>query len=219
MGKELPLARPEEEGQSVLLASSGSGEPVTTSSIRNKRTQGHKHPRGDERGETKSFKAESKGSRKAERTNASASTKAGRRRDNKDRKSDRGDEGKDKSSRRSAQKLGIVHPGSYCDKSEIVPHHWIEVENILDGSLFRCRLCLRHLWLPRIESDAKQLSALVEQHGRNEGYCQFLNQHRPAKMLMAKLQDLRRLEAETADKREFARMADKILSDREYDRK
>jgi len=36
---------------------------------------------------------------------------------------------------------------------------------------------------------------------------------------MAKLQDLRRLEAETADKREFARMADKILSDREYDRK
>jgi len=38
-------------------------------------------------------------------------------------------------------------------------------------------------------------------------------------MLVAKLRDLRRLESEVADKREFARLVDKVMSDKEYDRK
>ena len=59
----------------------------------------------------------------------------------------------------------------------------------------------------------------MKQFGGGEGYCRYLNRHRAAKVLIAKLQDLRRLEMEITGKREFARLADKILSDKEYDRK
>jgi len=59
----------------------------------------------------------------------------------------------------------------------------------------------------------------MQRLGKNEGYCHYLNRNRPAKLLMAKLQDLRRLEGEIDDKIEFAKMTDKILSDMEYDRK
>ena len=73
--------------------------------------------------------------------------------------------------------------------------------------------------MPMYHLDANKLGNLIGRYGGDEGYCRYLNRHRPAKLLMAKLQDLRRLEMEITDKREFARLADKILSDKEYDRK
>ena len=218
MGKELSLARSEEKGRAVLLVRTSTGEFVEASSTRNKRTQESASNTVSKGEAAKDTKAKSKGSRKVERANASSSKPARRRRDNKDRKSDRGDEGEHKSTGRSAQKLGIVHPGSYCDDAEIVPHWWIEVDRVAGGILHQCKFCHKHLWLPLDYLSAERLGSLMKWYGKDEGYCRYLNRHRAAKMLVAKLQDLRRLEAEVADKREFAKLANKVLSDKDYDR-
>ena len=217
MGKELPLARKEEEGQPVLLASTSSGKPITTSSHRDKRTQEPAPSKSNKRRKVKDTKTKGKSSRKAERADARPRRQR-RGRDNKDREQDRGDEGEDKSTRRSAQELGVTFAGSYCDELETVPHYWLEVDTVDGGSLFQCKFCHRHLWLPMFHLDADRLGKLMRRYGDSEGYCRYLNRHRPAKLLMAKLQDLRRLEMEVADKREFARLADKILSEKEYDK-
>ena len=219
MGKELPLARKEEEGQSMLLAITGSGEPITTSCNRNKRTKKSNPSKVSEGGETEDTETEGKIRRKTKRANASSPKRQRRRRDNKDRESDRGDEGADKSIRRSAQELGVVFPGSYCDDAELTPHYWTETSKFDRGSLFQCRFCRRHIWLPTYFLDNKRLGEYMRKYGKTEGYCRYLNRYRPAKLLMAKLQDLRRLQAEVTDKMEFARLTDKILSDKEYDRK
>jgi len=115
--------------------------------------------------------------------------------------------------------LGIVHPSSYCDELETTPHYWVEVGKADKGVLFQCKLCYNYIWLPSHWTGVDRLAALIKQYGKDEGYCRYLNRHRAAKMLMAKLQDLRRLENEMIDKREFAKLVDKILSDKEYDRK
>ena len=219
MGEELSLARSEEEGRSVLLASTGSGELITTSAVRNKGTQEPAPYKGSKRGKIKDTKAKGKSSRKTKGANASPSKSTRRRRDNQDWKSDRGNEGEDKSARRSAQNMGVTFPSSYCDELEMVPHYWVGVEKIHEGSLYQCKFCRRYLWLPTYHRNAEYLGNLMKQYGNNEGYCHFLNRHRAAKMLIAKLQDLRRLATEIGDKREFARLADKIMSDTEYDRK
>lgn len=218
MGKELPLAREEEEGQSVLLASPSTRELITTSSSRDKRTQ-EPNPSKRSKGEkVKDTKTKSKGSSKAERANARPRCQR-RGRDNPYRGTYRRDERKDSRPRRSAQELGIVFPGAYCDELETVPHYWVESGKVEKGSLFQCKFCRKYLWLPLSTYDAEVLGKLIGRYGKSEGYCRYLNRHRPAKLLMAKLQDLRRLEMEVADKREFARLTDKILSDKEYDRK
>lgn len=219
MGKELPMARSEEERQPMLLAIAGSGELITTSCNRNQRTKEPNPSEGSKGGAVKDTKTKGKGSRKVKRANASSPKLQRRRRYNKDRKSDRGDEGEDSRPRRNAQELGVTFPSSYCDELDAVPHYWTEIDIVASGSLFQCRFCRRHLWLPLDHLSAKHLGALMRQYGKDEGYCRYLNRHRAAKLLMAKLQDLRRLEMEITDKREFARIADKVLSDKEYDRK
>jgi len=218
MGKEFPLARSEEEGRSVLLAISSSRESICTSCIRDERTQEPGPAKGNCGEEVEDTETKSKSSRKTERANASSPKKDRRGGSGKDRKSDRRDEGKNKPVRRSASELGITFPGSYCDELETVPHYWVEVDNVYRGSLFQCKLCLKHLWVPRDWTDVEHLATAIKHYGGDEGYCRYLNKHRAAKMLMAKLQDLRRLEKEVVDKREFAKLTDKILSDKEYDR-
>jgi len=59
----------------------------------------------------------------------------------------------------------------------------------------------------------------MKRYGRTEGYCRYLDRHREAKVLVAKMQDLRVLETKVDDKRKFAKIVDEILSDKEYDRK
>ncbi len=219
MGKELPLAREEEEGQSVLLASSGIGEFGKSSTNRDKGKKESSAIKGSKGGKVKDTKAKSKGSIKAEGANAITSKRQRRRRGNQDRKQGGGDEGEYRKVRRSSQELGVTFPGSYCDDAKITPHYWLESGKVEKGSLFQCKFCHRYLWLPLSTYDANVLGKLMRTHGSTEGYCQYLNRHRPAKLLMAKLQDLRRLEMEITDKMEFARLADRILSDKDYDRK
>ena len=217
MGEELPLAREEEEGQPVLLAITGSGESIYTSCNRNKRAKKSTSAKVSSRGKVKDTETKGESSSKTKGADARPKPK-GYRRDNQDRKSDRGDEGKDKFARRGASELGITFPSSYCDENFLIPHYWVEVDKVTNGSLLQCILCRRHLWLPTWHTDANRLGELIRQYGKDEGYCRYLNRHRSAKILMAKLQDLRRLEAEIVDKMEFGRIADKILSDKNYDK-
>ena len=219
MGEELSLARKEEEGQSMLLAYTSSGERITTSYVGDERKEKSATPKVSHGRKIKDIETESKGSSEVEGTNASPFEKEGRGRDNQDRESDRGDERKYKRARRSAQELGITFPGSFCNKAETIPHYWVEVDRFNGGSLFQCKYCLDYVWLPSYHYEAERMSILMKQFGKDEGYCRYLNRHRGVKLQMAKLQELTRLEAKITDKREFARMADKILSDREYDRK
>jgi len=109
MGKEFPLACPEEEGRSVLLAITSPGERITTSYNGDKRTQKPNLTEGNSGGETKDTKTKSQSSRKAKRANASSSKKDRRRRGDKNRKSHRGDEGEDKLARRSSKILEVSY--------------------------------------------------------------------------------------------------------------
>ena len=171
MGKELQMAREEEERQSMLLARTGDGEAITTSYRGNKRKK--KAPpsrRGYER-KVEAAKAKSKDSGKVEGADASPSRPARRRRSNKDREQGRGDEGEDGRFRRSAQELGVTFPDSYCDDAELIPHYWKEVDRLHGGSLLQCKLCHRHLWLPVVVSDAVRLRYYIDKFGRTEGYC------------------------------------------------
>jgi len=219
MGKELSLARSEEEGRSMLLAITSSGKPIAAPCLRDQRTEGDNFAKVSEGGETEDTKTKSKGSSKVKRANASAFKKARRRRDNKNRKSHRGDERAHKHARRSAKELGITFPGSYCDELETVPHYWNEIEIVSSGLLLRCVFCSDYVWLPMFLPESLRLDSLIKQYGITEGYCRYLDMHREAKVLLAKMRDLRMLETKVDDKRKFAKMADEILSDKEYDRK
>ncbi len=217
MGEELSMARAETQRWSMLLASTGEGESGKESGNRNQRSEEPNTSKRGQRGKAKDTTPKSKGSSKAKGTDASSSKSARRGRDNKNRKQDRGDEGEDKASWRTAQELGITFPGSYCNETQA--HHWVEVEKVASGSLFQCQLCKKHLWLSLVTSSAIEMGSLIKEYGKDEWYCRFLNCHRQAKILMAKMQDLARLELEVMDKRKLAKEVDRIMRDKEYDRK
>ena len=219
MGEELPMARQEEAGQPVLLAITGDGEVIDSSCDRNQRTKKSTPTKRRKRRKVEDTETEGEGGSETERTDTSPFESEGRGRDNQDWEQGGGDEGEDKYPRRSAQELGVVFPGSFCDEAKTIPHYWMEAERVYGGVLFRCRKCFDYLWLPLTWLDAERLGKAMKFYGIQEGYCRYLNRHRPAKLLMAKMQDLRRLAKDITNKREFAKLTDKILSDRDYDRK
>jgi len=219
MGEELSVARKEKEGQSMLLVRTGSGKAITTSYSGNKRTQEPSSLKGSNGRAAKSTETKSQGSGKTKGANARSTKQARRGRDNKDRKSNRKHEREDRIIGRSAQNMGIVHPGSYCDELEAIPHYWREVEKVCEGSLLRCMNCYKYIWLPLSEHEAERMGKLMRSSGKDEGYCEYLDRNRGAKIIVAKMQDLGRMEAEATDKRKFARLVDKVMSDRNYDRK
>ena len=85
MGKELPLARKEEEGQPVLLAITSFGELIATVHDRNERKKKLTSAKRYGRGKAKNTKTKSKSSIKTKGTNASSVEKERRGRDNKNR--------------------------------------------------------------------------------------------------------------------------------------
>ena len=218
MGKELQMAREESSRQSVLLAISGDGKPITTSYRRNPRQKASGPLGQPARRKAKGAQTKGKDSSSVKGTDASSTRPKRHRPSDKDREQGGSNEGENGIARRSAQELGVTFPGSHCDEAKLIAHFWTEVDRPYGGSLLQCKLCRRHLWLPASFADAVVMHKYIARYDADEGYCRYLNRHRPAKMLMAKLQDLRRLEKEVSNKREFARLADKILSDKEYDR-
>lgn len=217
MGKELSLARSQEERLSMLLASIRSGQFGEESASRDKRQEDATTSRTDKSRAAKGTTAKGKVSRKAKRTNASTSTSGRYRRGNKNRQSDRGDEGEDSKPGRSASELGIRWIGSYCPDGS--PHYSIEYDKVEGGSVYRCIKCHKIKWLPVDFYEAIKLGTMMDKYKQQEGYCRYLNLHRSTKIMVAKLQDLERLSSKIDDKMEFARIADKILSEKDYDKK
>ncbi len=217
MDKELPLARTEKERWTVLLARIGSGESGSESARRNQRAQDATTVRTSQSRAVKDIEAKSKSSRRTERFNARRVRPERYGQGNKNRKQDRRDEGEDSKPRWSAQELGIVWIGSYCPDGS--PHYLIEYSKTSFGSLFKCVYCHKVKWLPTQMSDAFKLDAMMRKYGQQEGYCHFLNFHRDAKVMVAKFQELERIKNVVDNEIEFARIADKVLNEKEYDRK
>lgn len=215
MGIELPMAREEEERWAELLASVSNRVFRPKSNSRDKRPQEPATPRGYEAATTKDITPKSKSSRKAKGTDGVSSKPKRRGRDNKNREQDRGYEGENTTLRRSAQQLGITFPVS-CNSTA---HYWIGQEIVYSGVLFQCRSCRNYLWLPTYTQEAVELGKLIEHYGTDGGYCRYLDRssHRPAKIMVAKLQELYRLSGSVTDKVQFARLTDKILSNKDYD--
>lgn len=235
MGKELSLARTEETNNnqtiqeqhshsrgprsSELLDEGRTRIPVHTSSNRNKReeiTTINKKAKGSK---TKDPSAASKASAKAKAPNGDSSGEPkpkGHKRHDKDRKPDTGAEGKDCTPRRSATELGIEWIGDLCPDKQ--PHHLIATHHLYEGSLFKCTKCYKHIWLPIGYGDARKLDIMIGSLGAQNGYCKYLDKHRPAKIMVAKLQDLWRAKQAHPNNGEFLLQVLDIMGDREYDR-
>lgn len=217
MGEELSLARKEEEGQSVLLASSGIRESIKESASRDSGQESSDTTKGSKGGKAKYTQAKSKSSIKAKGVDASSSKTKGHRRDNKDRKQNRRNEGKDSKLRRSAQELGITWLDSEC---EVAKYHFLKEYDKVDGGvIFQCQYCHKVKWLPLSYDDAVKMGELMRKLGNQAGYCHFLNlpSHRMAKIMVAKLQELERISKSVGSPMEMARIAGKILNAKDYD--
>ena len=217
MDTELSVARKKEEGWSELLARIGDRVSTEESQTGDSRSQEPRYRRRYERSKIKNTKTKGESSSKTKRTHPGSSKPKGYRRDNKSGKQNREDEGRDISPRRSAKELGIVFDTVCSGKA----HFWVESERVFEGSLFQCRYCHNYIWLPTQMEDAAQLSNLLHKGGKDEGYCHYLNHksRRGVKVLLAKMQALWRLSSTMSDSVEFAKIADKIINDKEYDRK
>lgn len=219
MGKEFQMAREEEQRQPVLLARTGTGEDITSAFCGDTREEEAPTPNGHEGAKVQDTKAKSKSNRKAKRVVTRTARAARRESSNKNREQNRRNERKNKRIWRSAEELGIEHPGSYCDDNKIQPHYWMEIENIEHGVLFKCKLCYKYLWNPLSYTESIVLGKYTRKYGLTSGYRKYLDNHRPAKIMIAKMQDLARLEKYEPDKMKFAKLAAKIMSDKEYDKK
>ena len=215
MGEELPLARTAKERWTMLLVKAGVRESIEESTSRDTRKKESATTQVSLGAAVKDIEAKSKVSRRAKGPYASSTKSKGHRQDNKNRKSYRGDEGEDSKPRRSASELGITWLDSVCVDGKA--HYLIEFDMVDGGSIFRCRYCRKIRLLPLDPTGIARLDTLMKKFGRQNGYCQYLNYHRAAKIMVAKLQELERLSLIVNDKLELARIADKILREKDYD--
>lgn len=223
MGNELQMARTEDDKpeatSSELLDEGRDGVSSNTSSRRNKRTPSTKSNRKAKRTSAKDSKAKGSPRAKAENSDGDTARKSrrkGHRRHDKDWESDSGAEGDDKTDRRSASELGVEWIGSYCPDGQ--PHQ-LYGRRILPGwCAYRCGNCKKQILLPVDMREAKEFDGLVDRYGAEKAYLKFLDKHREAKVMTAKLQDLWKARQVITDDEEFVRMIVTIMEDREYDR-
>ena len=217
MGEAIQMACSEILGRRMLLATGREGIRNLTPTNRdqreekirtNKRTKGSKAQNPTTAGEVGA---------EAKDTNGGAANRIRPGRGNKDRGKDRRAEGTDKSARRSARELGIEWIGGLCPNGE--PHYLIDSFRLDGGSIFRCKRCSKHTWLPAGTEDARKFSLLISKYGVRKGYCEMLDEHRPAKVMVAKLQELWKAKRYMVDKEQFLNLVLAVMSDKEYDKK
>ena len=120
------------------------------------------------------------------------------------------------SNHKTAEQLGIRFPTIYCNENFLTPHYWREVGSIDIGIIFYCTKCKQYLWLPTWFGSAIELGKLMKLLGRDAGYCKFLDLHRDAKVMVAKLQHIHSIR--NTNIVEVARKIDRILRAKNYDR-
>lgn len=226
MGEELPLARSESGNRparqrgrpSVLLVGGRPRLPTYSPNNRNKRKETVRvNKEAEDRAFEDSPPACSIGAEdKAPYGDTAIRPKRGRyRKHDKGRKSDNGAKGADSVRRRSAEDMGVVWIGDYCPDNQ--PHHLVSIHNLDGGSIFKCKHCYQHIWLPSEIKDASRLESLIGYLGAQAGYCKFLNSHRPAKIVVAKLQDLWRAKQMSPNNGEFLLLVLDIMKEDNYD--
>ena len=243
MGKALSLAwaekgrKPRRKVQSdsgLLLAGSGPRLPEGPSSRRNKRKETAITSKKSKSRTAEDSPPEGKISAEAEDLDGGSPRRKGHKRSNKDRQPDRGAEGADRTPRRSASELGLMDEkpeqlvrsasdlgiewiGSHCPDGQ--PHHLIGIHNLDGGCLFKCTGCKKHQWLPTIMTEAANLDRMIDHFGAEAGYHKFLDKHREAKMMVAKLQNLWYARQRMGDDGEFMKLVVAVMEDKEYDKK
>lgn len=239
MGKELSLARSEETNDyqssrrkynrnsnpsrrprsPELLDEGRIGISIHSSSNRNKREETTTINKKAKGSKAKDPSATSKASTKDKAPNLDTAREPkskGHKRHDKDRKPDTEAEGRDCTRRRCASELGIEWIGDFCPDKQ--PHHLVATHHLYEGSLFRCTKCYKHVWLPVGYGSARELDAMIGSLGAQKGYCKYLDKHRPAKIMIAKLQDLWLAKQAHPNNGEFLLQVLDIMGDREYDR-
>jgi len=220
MGNPLPLACSKRRQPSELLDEGGARIPVRTSSRRNKRTKATATAKETKRRATEDTTPACSVSAEVEIPDGDTDRKSKRRRhkaDDKSRQSDTGAKGKDRTPRRSATELGIEWIGDFCPDGN--PHVLIDIHRLDGGGLFKCSRCKKHLWLPMVLNEAAILDSLIDMYGARAGYGKYLDKHREAKVLVAKLQDLWYARQRITDNEEFMMLVITVMEDKEYDRK
>lgn len=217
MGEAIQMACSKILGRRMLLATGREGIPNLTPTDRDQREEKIRTNKRTKGSKTQNPTAASKVGAKAKDTNGSTPKHLRSGRGDKDRRKDRRAEGTDPSSRRSAKELGVEWIGGLCPNGE--PHYLIASFRLDGGSIFRCKRCSKHTWLPSDLENARKFSLLIGRYGVRKGYCEMLDEHRPAKVMVAKLQDLWKAKRYMVDKKQFLDLVVAIMSDREYDKK
>lgn len=200
----------------MLLAKGGSGVFESTPSRRNKRKETTTIKQKEKGRKAEAPTPKGKVSAKAKNSDGSSPKRGRPKLYDKDRQPDRGAEGADRTPRRSASELAIEWIGSYCPDGQ--PHFLIGKHNFDGGVILNCRGCGKNLWLPTNPSDAAKLDILIDRYGVTGGYRAYLDKHREAKCLVAKLQDLWYAEQRMEDNGEFMKLVISVMEDKEYDR-
>jgi len=213
MGKEISLARQEEEGQPVLLRASGAGEDGGKAVCRDEREKANSNTKGGKSSKAGSTEKKSKSNAKAKR--------AGRKREPRHRPdySSGGTVGKPESrnraTRRSAQELGITWLDAYCEESPTKGHLLVGRTRVDGGTVYKCSVCHRVKWMPDDIEECIRLGNSMKIYGEDGGYQRVLDKHPAAKRLMAKIQDIYYLrKALTPEQFPIAVAA--VIMDKEY---
>jgi len=217
MGKEFQMACSEAFGQRMLLATGRDRISRHTPCSGDEREEAAASLQGAKGSKIKDPKAAGKAGAKAKDSNGGSARRQRPRCNDKDRKSDRRPKGKDKALGRSASELGIEWNGSYCPDGH--PHFFVDVSKVYEGALFKCGQCQQHKWLPVTTDGARALSLLMGKYGTAGGYRVYLDSNRPAKVLMAKLQDLWYARQRITDDGQFTALVIAVMADKEYDKK
>ena len=202
--------------QTQLLGDGRPGVSGNTSLHRNKRKEAATTVQKAKRGKTKDTPTKGKTSTTIEDSDGGTSQRKGYRQSNKDRQPNRGAEGEDRTLRRSASELGIEWVGSYCPDEQ--PHYFIASFNLDGGNFFKCKRCLKYIWLPASITEATILGRLIDHIGTTNGYHKYLDKHQGVKVMVAKLQDLWYARQKISDDEEFVKLVTSVMEDKEYDR-
>ncbi|KKL19471.1 hypothetical protein LCGC14_2465150, partial [marine sediment metagenome] len=214
MGKILSMAC-EQLGRSVLLAGAGIRGVSQASSRGEARAKDASYAEGAESQKAISTKKARKNRANVKGDSSGSNRAEGHRQNDRIRRSARGDEGGDGEGRRSAQELEIVWIGHECSDSPTGAHWLIGDSDAVDrGFLFKCKFCHRYKWLPIGTDEALTMGELMRKYGEDIGYQKMLDRKPAAKVLVAKLQELRRLRGVIKYDMEFVEEVERILKKR-----
>lgn len=218
MGEEVPLARKEEEGRSVLLAGAGIGRTGKEASCRDKGKEEAAPAKGKAGREIKGTKKAGKNPAADKDRDGETSEGKKHRGDYQARVSTRGLEGEDNPAWRSAEELGVEWFDHYCPDKPTPPHshHLVGTTPVDGGVLFVCKYCGRIKWLPSTIGGSYALWECMRKYGEQKGYCIALDFHPAAKRLLSKVQNFYLLRKVLSDG-DFAMAVAAIMTEKQDD--